>query len=161
MEWSSAGLRQLAAMLHAAPVEYMELSFIPYDFRHVHHLSSLSHLRVLRLSDGDMRTHELDTTFIVPPICMRDTHSVSWSEARREVLCGAARFVDSDITHEQLDVELSNAVRYGLVPAQFAGELFVTEFIFGGANGREAFFDSVRWRSDEQQWSWEEKQHRN
>ena len=150
--WCSATLRKLAAMLQAAPLQYLELSHSPYHLHHVHPLSSLTHLRVLSLSDGDMYTRNLDSAFIAPR-SMR--HSVSWDNSRREVVC--ERSIDGAITDEQLDLELSDAVRYGVVPGRFAGRLFVTDRIFdGGADGREAFFDSVRPQCDGQRWRGEE-----
>ena len=140
-KWSSAALRSLTDMLHAARLQYVMMWHVP--LHHLHQLSALSYLRGMHLFSESRELSlpdEFDQYFSSTD-CSRHTHPFPSSDEVQRAILGE----DGSVADEQVDRELVEAVQCGTVPHDFAAVTFVTARIFPhSANGREAFFDAVR-----------------
>ena len=140
VDWAESQYGQLADMLLAAPLQYLS---IHDDAPPSHQLSTLTHLRALKLTDfnGDR--------FDLPPehtVYFQQPHydSMTRSSVRWEEVTHAIQAQHQDIGDEEVDKQLADAMQQGTPLEQFADCMFITEQRFdGGLDGREALFAAV------------------
>ena len=137
--WSGSTFRQLAAILHAAFIEYLDMGEVP--LRHVYHLHTLSHLRALYVSHSSDRSANHSQYF----------QSASKGQGAVSVSAGSSVMDDNskecDGGNEQIDGDVAAAVQHGtlLSHLRLREHMFVAERLSNrGANGREAFFAALR-----------------
>ena len=144
LDWSAAELLKLVSLLHAAPLQQLELWSA--SFYHLHHLSALSHLHCLRLVYDHA---SLDN--VMPASLQRYFRPHS-----RDSRCASQEEVDSAtlgelISDEQVRAEWQWEVEWKRGWRVSEYDTFEPEHIFdSGKNGREAFFDAVRQMSDQE-----------
>lgn len=153
--WTAPALRRLAHNLQSAPLQFLELCHAP--LHHLHHLSTLQHLRGLQCPlgyDVDFSAYRFQPQLDTMPPELHHYFQVRYSQERgiyrrRTVtsvdLTRAERGFTRSISEEEVDGELGGMSEL----YRFAGRLFVAERRFdGGKDGRGSFFDAVRQMSE-------------